>query len=620
MKTLSANLIGSKNALSTSAWLWLLEITLTDSTIVRIVNNTEDVVLEGNTYTRFAFEVEGTKSSSKGEIPTISLKINNTLRVFQSYIESLSGAVGSSVRVILADSANLADGAADEVTYDILGTTADSQYVTFTLGAPYLTRRRFPLYRYIADHCMWVSRFRGRECFTPNQQIIGENKINSIQDLKINDIILSSNGHFGIVNNILKKKYYGDIIKFRPSYLPYDIETTPDHLIYGIRQENLLCNNAKKRLDRPFNKCHVPNIINHKSCRNCGIDFKDGEFIKSKELKKNDFIKVQFSRDIQDMEYLSISKILRKRNAIYMENKIDDKIRYFRKYKIGDEFWVNDKLYLNDDILRLFGYYLAEGSTGKNLISFGFNENETEYINDVVETFKKYFGINPILRQHKSKCIEIRVRSELIKQLFSYIGNNDGSYRKKICEELMLLPPKKQLNILIGLIRGDGNIRDNTKICSSISFATTSKVLAWQVWTILLRNKILPTLMKSQNENSGVHTISIRGKAGNIFALQVFNKEISYDETKRNDFIIVNDDVYVKIRKLEIEKYDGEVYDLSVSNQDNTYVVGGVAVHNCGYTGILTTCNGTLADCQIRNNSTRFGAQIGLGDGSLRII
>lgn len=39
----------------------------------------------------------------------------------------------------------------------------------------------------------------------------------------------------------------------------------------------------------------------------------------------------------------------------------------------------------------------------------------------------------------------------------------------------------------------------------------------------------------------------------------------------------------------------------------------------CGYSGPLTTCRGTLEDCRAHNNSKRFGGQPGLTGGGLKI-
>jgi hypothetical protein len=47
MKNLPANIILSKNQLATAAaWLLLIEITLTDATVLRFARNNEDVYIE----------------------------------------------------------------------------------------------------------------------------------------------------------------------------------------------------------------------------------------------------------------------------------------------------------------------------------------------------------------------------------------------------------------------------------------------------------------------------------------------------------------------------------------------------------------------------------------------
>jgi len=54
MKTLPENLIAEKNLMhSPDPWLILLEITLTDLTVFRLVKNTEDITYNGNTWTAF---------------------------------------------------------------------------------------------------------------------------------------------------------------------------------------------------------------------------------------------------------------------------------------------------------------------------------------------------------------------------------------------------------------------------------------------------------------------------------------------------------------------------------------------------------------------------------------
>lgn len=163
MRTLPAELILEKNKSETgSAWLFFIEIILPDITLY-LVRNNEDITFQGQLYTAFPFDIEPIISSSKGEIPSLVIKVSNVTRVIQAYIEQYNGAVGEEVVLNIVNSDNLASDYSDfEMVFTIQKTEADESYVSITLGPSNPMARRFPLYRYIAEHCNW--RFRSEEC------------------------------------------------------------------------------------------------------------------------------------------------------------------------------------------------------------------------------------------------------------------------------------------------------------------------------------------------------------------------------------------------------------------------------------------------------------------------
>jgi len=164
MKSLSEALIREKNRLATpSVWIILLEITLTDSTTLRLARNTEDITFDGDVYTAFPFEIDSIGQHSKGEIPTVRLKISNITQLMQPYLEELEGGIGSTVKIIVVNSAHLSEDYSElEMTFDVIACNSTAQWVTFTLGAPNPLRQRFPLNQYIAMHCRW--RVNSIEC------------------------------------------------------------------------------------------------------------------------------------------------------------------------------------------------------------------------------------------------------------------------------------------------------------------------------------------------------------------------------------------------------------------------------------------------------------------------
>lgn len=164
MKTLPENLSREAHKLHAgSSWLVLLDIEVSATQHLRLVNNTEDVVFEGNTYVAFAFEFPGIPEDVRGSVTGIDIRVSNVTKVIQTYLEAYQGGAGFPVTVYLVNSEHLAEDYA-ELTwkFSIIKTLYDEQWVTFRLGAPNLLRRQFPPDRYIADRCRWA--YGGYEC------------------------------------------------------------------------------------------------------------------------------------------------------------------------------------------------------------------------------------------------------------------------------------------------------------------------------------------------------------------------------------------------------------------------------------------------------------------------
>jgi len=114
-------------------------------------NGTESILAS---YTAFPFEIEPTKNMSKGQIPTVTLRVSNITNLLEPYLESLDGAIGSTVKITVVNSNRLEENYSElELTYEVLACNSTAEWVTFTLGAPNPLRQRFPLHKYLALHC-----------------------------------------------------------------------------------------------------------------------------------------------------------------------------------------------------------------------------------------------------------------------------------------------------------------------------------------------------------------------------------------------------------------------------------------------------------------------------------
>jgi len=167
MLNLSSTLLSESNRLSSnSAWLTLLEITIPGyATVVRLVKNNVDVVFGGETYTAFPMEIDTSSWTSKGDIPSLGIRVSNIANTFNQILREYDGGVGGNVIFTLVSSEHLTENYAElQREFTILSSSVDNYWVSFTLGSSNPLRQRFPLYTYMAHYCNWVQHFKGAEC------------------------------------------------------------------------------------------------------------------------------------------------------------------------------------------------------------------------------------------------------------------------------------------------------------------------------------------------------------------------------------------------------------------------------------------------------------------------
>lgn len=162
MLSLPAALIAEKNKITTTyPWFIVVDVILAGGTTLRIVNNTDDITFSGNVYTAFPFQLSAyDEQQSGGQLPRIILQVSNVTRVFQAYMEDIANQLNSTATIRLINYNNLAADYADlTLTYSILSANSDADWMAFILGAPNLLKKRFPRFKYLANHCMWVKNF-----------------------------------------------------------------------------------------------------------------------------------------------------------------------------------------------------------------------------------------------------------------------------------------------------------------------------------------------------------------------------------------------------------------------------------------------------------------------------
>jgi Fe-S cluster assembly scaffold protein SufB len=370
----------------------------------------------------------------------------------------------------------------------------------------------------IADEGAYVHYIEG--CLPAGEQVsLGDRWVN-VESLKPGDSVIAQDGRPARVRAVMVRPYRGELITIRP-VSPYNaFRLTPEHPVWVVRRRDVL---ARRR---PRNGW-LPEVSTKK------LRAAQPQYVPAGELEVGDFL-------------------------------VFPKVRpagYNPKY--------------SPQLLKLLGYYLAEGSAFKTLhtpvVSFSLGEHEQETIAEIVDLIHQVTGQRPYVVRLKGRhAVNIITHSQDLYEV-CVTACGKGAASKQLSEELMGLPPTQIRPLLEAYFRRDGNVCDKG---NSVMYraATASEKLAQQLQELLAREGIFASI---QIRPGGVDTIQgrrIRRKDRYI---------IVYTVDKRWSLVRETDDYFlVPIRAIERTPYEGFVFNLDVEGP-NSYLVRGFAVHNC---------------------------------------
>src|SRR3989338_7265644 len=342
-------------------------------------------------------------------------------------------------------------------------------------------------------------------CVVPDTSIIAENEIIPINELIQKQRVLGFDGTYNQILQTKSRNYTGDLAILQTKL--GKIALTPDHLIFSIKRPR------GHKYNYTLNKTNLAPEWNQ-----AGV------------LKKNDFIIYPRTNSVQDINLVDIKSV---------------KKRYDFKSKA-----LPPKIEINSATMRLFGYFISEGSTRKRLVkstevAFSFNINEESYIKDVVQLLDKYF----------------KLKSVIIKD-------------------------EKQRGLICGLWRGDGHINTTRKFPRA-GFATISKELANQLKILLLRQGIVPSIyyegakISKWAQHQPVYRIHVGDQESLNKIISIVNEDNKNYACRQRNSWFDYDFFYTPITKVSTQKYVGNIYNLE-TNGTHTYTTDAFSIHNCG--------------------------------------
>lgn len=214
---------------------------------------------------------------------------------------------------------------------------------------------------------------------------------------------------------------------------------------------------------------------------------------------------------------------------------------------------------------RIFGMFLAEGSTDAYKIVWTFNLAEKDTLAaELVGLLRSEWGLDPnvVMDDHHHVC-RVKVYGSLWARLFESLCSS-GAALKGLHPDLMSGPREFLEPLFDAWMAGDGNPRR-----AGMRGVSVSHDLALAMYDIAQALGRMPSLLKA------APIVNQYAKA------RLHRWEVSL-QSKGENYRVQMDDRHVwrSVRGIEHEDYTGPVFNIGVEG-DNSYVAEGVGVHNC---------------------------------------
>lgn len=378
-------------------------------------------------------------------------------------------------------------------------------------------------------------------CVVPETLILANSKPIQIKNIKENDKVLSHDGQYHLVIKTHRRNYSGKLYSIRVHSLG-EIAVTPEHHILALKM------------------AHISHKFEAFQKKKALLDW-----LSASQFEKGDVILYPIPKEVCDLSLL--------------KTKIEKSQWDFRSKDLPKEILVDN------DFLRLVGYYLAEGylrtEITQKTLGFVFGSHESKFIKDVIFLMKKIFGFSPSsVRILRNATNLIFYRTQLVQFFERLFGK--GALNKHLPHWMVILPPEKQKALLCGLWRGDGYISEKRK---ASKFVTISQQLAYQVRLLLLRQKIVSSFLTTAEKGMHKKHYSIYVKEDDSLRrlAEIIGMKVDFPVKKKNPHKSWFDGnfYYVPIWKIRSFNYEGLVHNLEVENSAS-YVSNAAILHNCG--------------------------------------
>ena len=435
-------------------------------------------------------------------------------------------------------------------------------------------------------------------CFPKGEKVLTYNGFKNIEEIEVDDFVLTHKNRFKKVYELLQREYNQKLYTFDVSGFEKEtLKCTSEHPILALKSSEIECIRKAKYCilnQGKYKKCFKVEGEYKEDCELLHKDFTSTpKWIEAENIKVGDFLQVSYPTYNHEEDEISVVDHINLKGIEVVENKVVVKREscgyeyYGRSYYNNQMNPVTNTIPLDENFMRIIGYYLAEGHINKDLTSihFTFGSKEKEYIEDSKNILETLFDVTVTVVENRDNSTNVFVHNKL---LATFIYNLVGSgFNKKYLTDTLLYA-KNQKDILVGVFRGDACTIDN-----GMALSLSNKELIKQLYNIALREGLTPKIRVPKpsplattqpyileiNYLNDKEFIESVGKNLHKIEVKEFRKDGSLVGRQINQFWF-NNNFFAKVNKIETKIINETVYNLEIED-DHSYVVNNIAVHNC---------------------------------------
>ncbi len=399
----------------------------------------------------------------------------------------------------------------------------------------------------------------GSACFHPSQLVLTIDGAKEIRKIEVGDKVLTHRGRFRKVKQVF------------------------------VRDANSLLSFECKKLPKSTLKVTDEHPI---------LAYKDGEagWYPAYMINEGDKVALSYPTETKDVEKIFVNEFVDgvtvkegKCSYEYSGGKFNAFVHTTKS--------INNTISVDYDLMKLFGFYLAEGTVSEgDCVRFTLSADEEEYCDEIISIMYDYFGVTSRTEKNKNqkrKWLSIRFHSTILAKIFLNLFGT-GFNKKRIPGWFMTLPVEKQKGLMSGMIRGDGTIFKNwNNINAKLVMSNTN--LVYSFWQMCMRSGVFAALGKESMPKLGnVQPIrcTLGDSKGQLLMNELFEETIQETVGEDKTFVM-NGIVFTDVEKIEKIDYKGAVYNLEVE-EDHSYIANMVSVHNCFVLGIEDSMEGIM--------------------------